>query len=134
MSNVRRHSTHFRTLVMSLWPLVDYFHANTATSRARLAELDLIAQEGWYELYRHKTAGSLWRIDREDKYRERFMVEIKDFATWQSFDSTQLEMRLLLDSRGGLSGEHCLVAGCQKHALLKSAFCLEHTYERGVQK
>ena len=119
---------------MSLWPLVDYFHTNTATSRARLAELDLIAQEGWYELYRHKTAGSLWRIDREDKYRERFMVEITDLATWQSFDSTQLEMQLLLVSRDGCSGERCLAAGCQKHALLKSAFCQEHTYERGVRE
>ena len=119
---------------MSLWPPIDYFHANTATSRARLAELELVAQEGWHELYRHKTDGSFWRIDREDKYQERFMVKIKDFGTWQSFDSTQLEMQLLLDYRGGHSQDRCLVVGCEARAVRASAFCLEHTYERGVRK
>ena len=119
---------------MSLWPAIDYFHANTAMSRAHLAELDLVAKEGWYELYRHKTDGSHWRIDQEDKYQERFMVEIKDFASWQSFDSSQLEMQLLLGSRGGHSQDQCLVAGCHEHALRGSAFCLRHTYERGVRK
>ncbi len=119
---------------MNSWPEIDYFHANTAEARARLAELEHIAEVAWFELYRRKEDGSFWRIDREDKHQERFIVRIESFLDWESFDSSSLEKQLLLSTRGGESQERCLVAGCSSRAIKASAFCLEHTYERGVRK
>jgi len=116
------------------WPAIDYFDSNEPRCRSRLDELAFVAQEGWYELYRHKTDGSLWRIDVEDKYQQRFMVEIKDSASWHTFDSGPLQKQLLFGSRSGDSEQRCLVAGCQRHALHGLAFCLEHAYERGIRK
>lgn len=119
---------------MTSWPEIDYFHANTATARARLAELEQVAQADWYDLYRRRRDGSLWRVDHEDKYQERFIVRIPSVLNWESFDSSPMEKQLLFSTRGGESEERCLVAGCSSKAIKGSAFCLEHTYERGVRK
>ncbi|GLS13064.1 hypothetical protein GCM10007935_04920 [Hydrogenophaga electricum] len=119
---------------MPSWPEIDYFHANAATARGRLAELEHVAQADWYDLYRHKHDGSLWRVDREDKYQGRFIVRVPSLSDWESFDSSPLEKQLLLSARGGESEDRCLIAGCSAKAIKASAFCLEHTYERGVRK
>ena len=118
----------------ALWPDIDYYHAGNATARDRLEALELVEQHGWYELYRNKEDGSYWRLDRGDKYQERFIVRIAEPGTWQTFDATELEKQLLLTHRGGLRTERCIVAGCKSTVLQKSAFCLDHTYERGVRK
>jgi len=119
---------------MTSWPEIDYFHANTGTARARIAELERVAQANWHDLYRSRQDGSLWRVDREDKCQERFIVRIPSLLNWESFDSAPMEKQLLLSTRGGESQEQCLVAGCSSNAIKGSAFCLEHTYERGIRK
>lgn len=119
---------------MSSWPAIDYFHSGQALSRAKLAALELVAREGWYELYRHKTDGTYWRLDTEDKYQERFIVRIEDPMSWSTFDSSPQEKALLLSNRGGLTDSHCLTANCTQRAILGSVFCLDHTYAQGVRR
>ncbi|GAA5170134.1 hypothetical protein GCM10025770_32620 [Viridibacterium curvum] len=116
------------------WPIISYFNSGTATSRHILSQLEFVAREQWYELYRHKEDGSLWRLDADDKYQQRFLVKIDNAETWATFDATQLEQGLLLESRGGLSEDRCKWKSCESRAIQRSAFCVVHTYEQGVRK
>jgi hypothetical protein len=117
-----------------LWPDIDYFHFGTAAAQARLQALELVERHGWYSLYQRRSDGSYWRLDQEDKYQGSYIVRISIPETWRTFDATHLEKQLLLAQRGGLAAERCLVAGCASTAIRKSAFCLDHTYERGVRR
>lgn len=116
------------------WPIASYFDDGTATARAAMAELELIEQAGWYELYRRRFDDSYWRIAVADKYQQRFLIRIDDLNGWSTFDSGQLEQQLLLQRRGGLGRDACVVQGCDHLVVLGSAFCLAHTYERGIRK
>ena len=132
-SNVRPRNLP-QAMTPSDWPAIDYFHENTARARARLSQLEEVAHSDWHVLYRRMTDGSLWRLEREDRLQQRFLVRVEEQATWKDLDSSAMEKDLLLTTRGGVSRDKCVVAGCQERALLLSAFCLEHTYERGVRK
>jgi len=99
-----------------------------------MQQLELVERANWYELYRHKSDGSYWRLDAADKYQQRFLVKIENLEGWSVFDSSQLEMSLLANRRGGVAAEKCIQLGCCEHTLNGSAFCLRHTYERGVRK
>jgi len=116
------------------WPRASYFNSGTAEARQRMAELELVDRANWYELYFRKADGTHWRLDADDKYQQRFLVQIDDLANWSAFDSGPLEKSLLLERRGGLSEEACLQLGCGERSLKGSAFCLNHTFERGVRK
>ena len=116
------------------WPRASYFNSGTAEARQRMSELELVDRANWYELYRHKSDGSHWRLDADDKYQQRFLVQIEDLANWSTFDSSSLEKALLLGRRGGLSEDTCIQQGCNERMLKGSAFCLNHTFERGVRK
>ncbi|WP_018230335.1 hypothetical protein [Methyloversatilis universalis] len=99
-----------------------------------MRELELVDRKNWYELYRRVEDGTHWRLDAEDKFQQRYLVQIDELGGWESFDSSALEKQLLLESRTGLGSDECICAGCVSLALLGSAFCLNHTYERGVRK
>ena len=116
------------------WPSASYFNAGTAEAQHRMQELELIDRANWYELYRHKSNGTYWRLDADDKYQQRFLVKIDALEGWSAFDSSHLEMSLLCNGRGGASTEKCIQMGCSELSLKGSAFCLKHTYERGVRK
>ena len=113
------------------WPCVSYFNSGTAAARTAMRELEFIDRKNWHELYRRPEDGTHWRLDAEDKFQQRYLVRIDDRQNWDSFDSSELEKQLLLESRGGLGAAQCVCAGCRVQVLLGSAFCLNHTYERG---
>lgn len=115
-------------------PAISYFHSGTAFAQRALAQLELIDRAGWYELYRRTSDGTYWRLETEDKYQQRFLVRIDDFANWKTFDSAPLEKGLLLESRGGVNSESCMWQRCSAPSLNSSAYCLDHTYEKGVRK
>lgn len=99
-----------------------------------MRELEFIDRKNWHELYRRVEDGTHWRLDADDKFQQRYLVRIDDIQNWAAFDSSELEKQLLVESRGGLGSEQCICAGCSDPVLLGSAFCLNHTYERGVRK
>jgi hypothetical protein len=116
------------------WPTISYFNSGTAAAREVMVELELHDRKNWYELYRRIEDGTHWRLDAEDKFQQRYLVQIDDTGSWDSFDSSALEKELLLERRGGVGADECICAGCSAPVLLGSAFCLNHTYERGVRK
>lgn len=117
-----------------MWPEIDYFHAGTAKARAMMTQLELVDRHEWRELFRHKSDGSHWRLDGDDKYQQRFIVRVPDPEAGRNFDSSKLEKQLLCSQRGGESDEPCIVMGCNGKALKGLAFCLAHAYERGIRK
>jgi hypothetical protein len=116
------------------WPAISYFHSGTAFAQRALAQLEFLDRADWYELYRHKIDGTHWRLEAADKYQQRFLVRIDDIGNWKTYDSSPLEKGLLLESRGGLSSEACMWRHCGAPSLKGSAYCLDHTYEKGVRK
>jgi len=48
--------------------------------------------------------------------------------------ASPLERALLLDRRGGVGEERCVRQDCAQLVLKGLAFCLDHTFERGVRK
>ena len=116
------------------WPSATYFNSGTAEARHRMADLEFVDRAKWYELYRRKSDGSYWRLDAADKCQQRFLIRIDNVKGWETFDSSPLEKSLLLARRGGLSNEQCVQQGCHELAVNGSAFCLNHTFERGVRK
>lgn len=116
------------------WPNASYFEDGTEAARSAMEELELLERANWYELYRRTSDSTYWRIALADKYQSRFLIRIEDLNGWSTFDSAPLEQQLLLQSRGGLGKESCMVQGCSQLVVLSSAFCLAHTYERGVRK
>jgi len=99
-----------------------------------MAELELVDRANWYELYRRKADDTHWRLDADDKYQQRFLVRIDELASWHTYDSSPLEKALLLDRRRGVGEERCLRQDCAQLVLKGLAFCLDHTFERGVRK
>jgi hypothetical protein len=116
------------------WPGASYFNEGTAEARHRMLQLEFIERANWYELYRHKSNGTYWRLDADDKYQQRFLIRVERIEEWSTVDSSQLEMSLLLNRRGGVGADKCIQMGCGEFVLNGSAFCLKHTYERGVRK
>jgi hypothetical protein len=61
-------------------------------------------------------------------------VKVRSVEGWQSFDSKSAVLQLLVQSRGGLSNERCIWAGCSGRAVQGVAYCPKHLYETGARK
>jgi len=97
-------------------------------------DFDLIDQRQWYKLYRYKIDKTYWRLDRPDKYREQLFVKLDSSNDWLNYDSTELEIALLLKTRGNSTRE-CLWTGCDKMGLQGLVYCQVHAYkEMGIKK
>ena len=116
------------------WPDISYFREESKWSSQVLSELEKVDEADWFCLYFRKSDSSYWRLAIYDKYQTRHLVRIHDLADWVGFDSSELEKRLLFEHRGGLSDEKCRWSKCQEQTILKSAFCLEHSYKLGVRE
>jgi len=92
------------------------------------SEFDQIDQKGWYELYRNKNDKSYWRLDREDKYQERFFVKLPTIENWTEFNDKDLRIELLLKERGK-SDDKCIWKNCRYKALNNLAYCEIHAFE-----
>lgn len=98
------------------------------------ADFDLIDQRPWYELYQYKIDKTYWRLDKADKYQVPFFLRLENLNDWYNFDSTELEISLLLKTRGN-SVKNCIWAGCSKTSLQGLAYCEVHAYqEMGIKK
>ncbi|MNY39867.1 hypothetical protein D3C86_1745750 [compost metagenome] len=95
---------------------------------------DLIDQRPWYELYQHKIDKTYWRLDKPDKYQVQFFVKVDNFNEWFNYDSTELQIDLLLKTRGN-STRKCVWVGCNKIGLQGLVYCQVHAYkEMGIRK
>jgi hypothetical protein len=119
---------------LSSWPSIRYFDHETDESQQCLMELEFMERVDWYELYRHRKDGSLWRIEVLDKYQQSYLTRIDNSSNWSSFDASALQKSLLLESRGGLLSDVCIEKDCIDRCLKGSVFCLNHSFQRGIRK
>ena len=99
--------------------------------------LELIDRKdsGWLKLYNCSVCGQYWQVDLIDRLQVNCAIKIDNPAEWQNFDDKPLRLQYLIDSRGGLSEEECVMAGCKNKALNSLAYCPKHAYENvGVRE
>ena len=98
------------------------------------ADYDLIDDKCWYQLYQNKIDKSFWRLDKWDKYQERFFVRLDSSDNWIEFDDKEFRIELLLKSRG-ITDKKCIWKDCNKPSLQELVYCERHTYdEMGIRK
>ncbi|MFI8616462.1 hypothetical protein ACIGHN_13255 [Acidovorax sp. NPDC077693] len=76
---------------------MSYFNSGTASARQRMAELDLVDQADWCELYNRKDDGTFWRLAVEGKFEQRFLVRIDDLTNWSIFDPALCRRRFMAE-------------------------------------
>ena len=96
-------------------------------------DFELVDSAHWFELYRSRRDGSLWRLDEWDRYQERFLIRVPSHIGWTEFDARQL-LEGFLEKHRGVSAERCSMKDCQRPALNKLAYCSKHAYEIGIRK
>lgn len=97
-------------------------------------DFDLIDQRPWYELYQYKIDKTYWRLDKPDKYQVQFFVQLESLSNWVNYDSSELQIDLLLKTRGN-STKKCIWAVCSKISLQGLVYCEVHAYkEMGIRK
>ena len=111
-----------------------YFDRESAKALDFANQLEKIDDEGWYELYRRKDDGSLWRVDKEDKYQQSYILQILPGMDWKTYDPTREVKALLLATRGETTNGHCMMTNCLAKPLNDLAFCLEHAFEHGIRR
>jgi hypothetical protein len=77
--------------------------------------------------------GAQWAIDVEDKYQEQVIMRVADPEKWDG-DSDEVRKGLLLRSRGGLTEEKCLWAGCDNKRVIGVVHCIDHLYATGARR
>jgi hypothetical protein len=101
--------------------------------KKRLTEVE-VKSDGWVKLCQCRACGQYWQLDEWDKYQTLCAIKISDPANWQTYDDQPDRARLLIESRGGLSEEECVMARCQNKALKSLAYCPAHAYEIGIRE
>jgi len=101
--------------------------------RRRIEEIDF-KDQGWVKLYKCYVCGQRWQLDEWDKYQVVCAIKIPETANWRAYDDKPDRLQLLLDSRGGLSENACVKAGCGNLALKSLAYCPAHAYEIGLRE
>jgi len=86
--------------------------------------------ENWVELYECSICGQHWQIDLIDKLQVNCAIKIDNPGNWTDFDDNPIRFQYLIDSRGGLSENNCLMADCKNKALNSLAFCPKHAFEK----
>lgn len=109
------------------------YYADDSVLQMVKHDFDLIDRAPWYELYKSRLDGSLWRLDEADKYQERFLVRIDTATSWSTYDASPLQIALLERTRG-LGEERCTMKDCGQLALNKLAFCATHAYGIGIRR
>ena len=110
------------------------YYADNALLDTIKTEFDLIDDKNWYQLYQNKTDKSFWRLDKWDKYQERFFVRLDTSDNWTGFDDKEFRILLLCKTRG-TAGIKCIWKDCERFALKELAYCERHAYEEmGIRK
>ncbi len=92
--------------------------------------VELTEQKGsWLKLYKCLRCGQHWQIDAIDKLQVNCAIKINNPKEWKSFDDKPIRVQYLIDSRGGLSEEQCLMQDCKNKTLISLAYCPKHAYE-----
>lgn len=88
----------------------------------------------WVRLVRCRECGQLWWLDEWDKYQRQFAIKIPQRNGWRDFDTTPLRQEFLVRSRGGLTNERCIWAGCDGRRVRGVVYCADHLFKTGARE
>ena len=97
-------------------------------SSSWLRQLKLVDHKPWLTLRRCPDCGQLWQLDVIDRLQTNLGIKIASTSGWKNYDDTAIRLQFLVNSRGGLSDEICIMQGCKNNALLTLAYCPGHAY------
>ena len=95
--------------------------------------MSMIDTGNWIELFKCGNCTQLWAIDASDKYQERVASKVDQKTNWHKATDDQRKT-LLLNARGGITKNECMMAGCNGYAVTGVVFCIDHLYETGARK
>ena len=91
--------------------------------------------EGWGLLYRCRSCGQLWHVDRADRLQVDLCFRIEDLENWTDLDDDAMRIGYLIKSRGGSGDGICKWKGCDGSVLRTLAYCAHHAYhEMGIRE
>jgi hypothetical protein len=97
----------------------------------QMKQLDMA---NWMRLFECPQCGSLWAVDEWDKYTHQVVSRVSVREGWNLADTKAKRKALLLASRGGLTDEQCIWAGCSGRRVKGVVYCLEHLWKSGARK
>lgn len=113
--------------------LPNYFEVSK-NHQGFVSTLKLIDAKDFVRFEQCPNCNQLWAIDEWDKYVDQFAIKISSIDSWQNFDRSVLGKLYLIKSRGGLTNEKCIWAGCTGKRVKGVAHCVDHLYKTGVRK
>lgn len=98
------------------------------------SDFELIEDKGWYLLYLDKKDKGYWRLNKWDKFQEQYFIKLDSTDNWDTFDSKELEIQLLKETRG-TDDKTCIWTGCQRPNLMGLVYCERHAFEEmGIRR
>jgi hypothetical protein len=94
-----------------------------------LTEIEVVAQKPFLSLRRCNRCGQKWQVDLVDKYQTCLAIKVDTSVEWDSFDDKPQRVEYLVNSRGGISDEKCVIQDCKNLALRSLAYCPIHAFD-----
>ena len=94
-----------------------------------VGHLELIDQTVWLTLQQCLNCKQLWQLDNIDRLQVNLAIKLNSDVNWRDFDDRPERLGHLISSRGGVSKEHCVMEGCNQHALKSLAHCPKHAFD-----
>lgn len=82
-----------------------------------------IDRTAWLTLQKCENCDQLWQLDNIDRLQTNLAIKLDTNVEWRDFDDRPYRYQYLIDSRGGLSEEICIMEGCQQKSLKSLAHC-----------
>lgn len=100
-----------------------------------IASLELVQSIDWANIMKCPSCQQYWFLDEWDKYQIQLAIKVATkVAKWDSLDLEEERKKFLLVSRGGLSGDKCVWAGCSGKCVRDTVYCIDHLYATGARK
>ena len=103
---------------------------NHSDLKSKLKQVDV---GNWVLLMQCPSCKQLYKVDEWDKYQTCYAVKIPSSENWETFDSEPLIKNQMIQNRGGLTNDPCMLAGCNIKQVKGSAYCVDHLYSSGTR-
>ncbi len=108
--------------------LPDVFNLETHP-HCLMNHLELVDNTEWLTFQRCVDCGQTWQLDNIDRLQVNLAIKFDSNVDWRVFDDKPLRFKYLIDARGGLSGDTCVMEGCENLALKSLAYCPAHAFD-----
>lgn len=93
------------------------------------SHIELVDRTVWLTLQKCENCKQLWQLDNIDRLQVNLAIKFDKNVEWSDFDDKPSRFQYLIDSRGGVSEEICIMEGCKRQALKSLAHCPVHAFD-----